>query len=130
MLGTRAPRVFEPDELAVMQAFASQAGLALARAASSVALADALERERLVSRISLEVRSRHDLDELLGVTVAETAAAIGGTRCFIRLGEPGTPMDVVAEWNAPGVAPLANAVPPARGQPGDARAGRRSRSPT
>ena len=109
VLGTRAPRVFEPDELAVMQAFASQAGLALARAASSVALTDALERERLVSRISLEVRSRHDLDELLGVTVAETAAAIGGTRCFIRLGEPGTPMDVVAEWNAPGVAPLANA---------------------
>ena len=61
-----------------MQAFASQAGLALARAASSVALTDALERERLVSRISLEVRSQHDLDELLGVTVAETAGAIGG----------------------------------------------------
>ncbi len=109
LLGTRATRIFEQAELGVMQAFASQAGLALARAASSVGLTDALERERLVSRISLEVRSRHDLDELLGVTVAETAGAVGATRCFIRLGENGSQMAIVAEWDAPDVAPLRDA---------------------
>jgi two-component system phosphate regulon sensor histidine kinase PhoR len=109
VLGTRAPRSFEASELAVMQDFASQAGLALARATASVALADALERERLVSRISLEVRSRHDLEDLLGVTVAETASAIDAIRCFIRLGETASQMEVVAEWDAPGVSPLGEA---------------------
>ena len=108
VLGTRELRVFETDELAAMQAFASRAGPALARAASAVELGAALERERLISRISREVRSRHDLDELLRVTVEETARAIGGTRCFIRLGELGAAMTVV-EWDAPDAAPLGNA---------------------
>ena len=109
VLATRKPRVFDADELSVMQAFASQAGLALARAASAVALGDALEHERLVARISLDVRSRHDLDELLRVTVEETAKAIGGIRCFICLGEPGGEMPVVAEWHDADVPPIGDA---------------------
>ena len=64
---TREPRAFGGEELSLMQAFASEAGMALARAASALALAEALERERLVARISLEVRSRVALDELLTV---------------------------------------------------------------
>ena len=109
VLATRTPRVFDAEELSVMQAFASQAGLALARAASAVALGDALERERLVARISLEVRSRHDLDELLRVTVEETASAIGGISCFVRLGETGGNMPVVAEWHTADVPPIGDA---------------------
>ena len=37
------------------------------------------------------------------VAVEETAKAIGVTRSFVRLGELGEPMPVLAEWNAPGV---------------------------
>jgi len=102
----RRPRVFGDDELAQMQALAAEAGLALARTRASAALAEALERERLIAHISREVRSLRDLDELLRVAVEETAKAIRADRCFIRLGEPGEPTPVVAEWVAAGVAPL------------------------
>ncbi len=90
----RRPRLFEDDELAQMQALVAEAGLALARTRASAALAEALERERLIAHISREVRSLRDLDELLRVAVEETAKGIRADRCFIRLGEPGeqTPM--------------------------------------
>ena len=52
------------------------------------------------------MRSLRDLEELLWVAVEETAKAIRADRCFIRLGEPGEPMPMVAEWLAAGVAPL------------------------
>ena len=61
----RRPRLFADDELAQMQTLAAEAGLALARTRASAALADALERERLIAYISRAVRSRRDLDELL-----------------------------------------------------------------
>ncbi|MBA2461708.1 MAG: GAF domain-containing protein, partial [Actinobacteria bacterium] len=109
VLATRKPRVFDAQELSAMQAFASQAGLALDRAASTAALGAALERERLVARIALEVRTRHELEDVLQVAVEETGGAIGGARCFIRLGKPGAEMPVVAEWDAAGVAPIGDA---------------------
>ena len=85
----RRPRLFGDDELAQMQTLAAEAGLALARTRASAALAEALERERLIAHISREVRSLRDLDELLRVAVEETAKGIRADRCFIRLGEPG-----------------------------------------
>ena len=100
---TRERRLFDERELALMQTLAAEAGLALERTRSRRALADALERERLIARISLALRSRRDLDELLQVAVEETARAANVDRCFIRLGEPGEPMPVLAEWDAPGV---------------------------
>jgi len=103
---TREPRSFGGEELSLMQAFASEAGMALSRAASAVALAEALERERLVARISLEVRSRVALDDLLNVACSESAHAIGCSRCFIRLAEPGQPAQMLAQWVAPGADPL------------------------
>jgi PAS domain S-box-containing protein len=103
---TRQPRAFGGEELSLMQAFASEAGMALSRAASAVALAEALERERLVARISLEVRSRVALDELLTVACEESARAIGCSRCFIRLAEPGQRAQMLAQWVAEGVDPL------------------------
>jgi GAF domain-containing protein len=105
----RRPRLFELDELALMETLASEAGLALERTRSADAVADALERERLIARISRAVRSRRDLDELLNVAVQETAKAAHVERCFIRLGEPGEPTPVLAEWAAPGLPALVEA---------------------
>jgi PAS domain S-box-containing protein len=105
----RRPRLFDLDELALMETLASEAGLALERTRSADSVADALERERLIARISRAVRSRRDLDELLQVAVHETANAAHVERCFIRLGEPGVPTPVLAEWAAPGLPPLEDA---------------------
>ncbi|MBA2439194.1 MAG: GAF domain-containing protein [Thermoleophilaceae bacterium] len=89
-----------------MQTLAAGAGLALARTRASAALAEALERERLIAHISREVRSIRDLDELVRIAVEETVKAIRVDRCFIRLGEPGEQNPVVAEWVTAGVAPV------------------------
>jgi PAS domain S-box-containing protein len=105
----RQLRVFLDEELALMQTLAAEAGLALARAQSAAALADALERERLITRISQEVRSRRDLDELLQVAVELTAKAARVDRCFIRLGGPGEPAPILAEWGVEGVEALGDA---------------------
>jgi PAS domain S-box-containing protein len=104
---TREPRVFLDEELALMQTLAAEAGLALGRAQSAAALRRALDRERLITRISQEVRSRRDLDELLRVAVEEAATAARVDRCYIRLGGPDEPKPVLAEWGANAV-PLAN----------------------
>ena len=71
----------------------------------------ALERERLIAEIGRRVRSELDLDTVLRVAVEETAKAIGVTRSFVRLGELGEPMPVLAEWNAPGVDPVGDVAP-------------------
>jgi len=104
--GVRRARLFADDELALMQAYASEAGLAIERTRATRALADALERERLVSRISLELRSRSDVEDVLRSAAEETARAVGAMRCFVRLGEPGGSTQVAAEWVAEGVSPL------------------------
>ena len=105
----RRPRLFDLDELVLMETLASEAGLALERSRAAHAVADALERERLIVRISRAVRSRRDLDELLQVAVQETANATHVERCFIRLGEHGEPTPVLREWAVPGIGPLGDA---------------------
>ena len=108
---TEEPRHFSSDDLALLQTLAAEAGLALERARSADQLAGALERERLVAEIGRKVRSEVDLDAVLRVAVEETGRAVGVERCFIRLGEMGEPMPVLAEWDAPGVQPLGGAAP-------------------
>ena len=103
---TKAPRVFTGDELSLLQALAAEAALALDRASSADALADALQRERLVASIGRKVRSELDLDDVLRVAVEATGSATGVSRCFLRLGEPSEPMPIAAEWTAPGFAPI------------------------
>ena len=103
---TTAPRVFVGDELSLLQALAAEAALALDRARSADALADALERERLVASIGRKVRSELDLDDVLRVAVESIGVATGVGRCFLRLGEPSEPMPIAAQWTAPGVAPI------------------------
>jgi PAS domain S-box-containing protein len=103
---TKAPRVFTGDELSLLQALAAEAALALDRASSADALADALQRERLVASIGRKVRSELGLDDVLRVAVEATGSATGVSRCFLRLGEPSEPMPIAAEWAAPGFTPI------------------------
>ena len=103
---TKAPRVFTGDELSLLQALAAEGALALDRASSADALADALQRERLVASIGRKVRSELDLDDVLRVAVEATGVATGVGRCFLRLGEPSKPMPIAAQWTAPGLAPI------------------------
>jgi PAS domain S-box-containing protein len=104
-------RHFGSDDVALLQTIAAEGALALERARSAEELAGALERERLVAEIGRKVRSEVDLDAVLRVAVEEIGRAIGGARCFIRLGEAGEPMPILAEWDAPGVAPIENLGP-------------------
>jgi len=103
---TQAPRAFTGDELSLIQALAAEAALAFDRARSTDALADALERERLIASIGRKVRSELDLDDVLKVAVESTGSATGVSRCFLRLGEPSNPMPIAAEWTAPGFTPI------------------------
>ena len=104
-------RSFTTAELDVVQGLASETALALGRTRSNEALRKALERERLIAEIGRRVRSELDLDTVLRVAVEETARAVGVTRSFVRLGELGEPMPVLAEWNAPGLDSVGDAAP-------------------
>jgi PAS domain S-box-containing protein len=103
---TQAPKAFSGDELSLLQALAAEAALALDRTRSADALAEALERERLVASIGRKVRSELDLDAVLRVAVEETGAAIGVDRCFLRLGERESAMPMAAEWHAQDLGPI------------------------
>src|SRR6266540_1094771 len=106
VIATSEPKIFTSEELALIQALAAEAALALERTRSADALAEALERERLVASIGRKVRSELDLEAVLRVAVEETGKAAGVTRCFIRLGELGGPMPIRAEWDAEGFVPI------------------------
>ena len=99
-------RLFSVSELELVQGLANEAALALGRTRSGEALRLALDRERLVAEIARKVRSELDVDAVLRIAVEETANAIGLSRCFIRMGEPGQPMPIQAEWDAPGTEPI------------------------
>src|SRR5947207_7922512 len=58
---------FTPAELALLQALAAEAGLALERSRSEAALGDALERERILAEIGRQVRSDLDVHAVLSV---------------------------------------------------------------
>jgi PAS domain S-box-containing protein len=103
---TGESRLFAKDEVALLQALAAEAGLALERARSVSALQVALDRQQLVASVSRRVRSELDLETVLKVAVEETGKAADVSRCFIRLGEPGGRMPIRAEWDAKGFAPI------------------------
>src|SRR5919108_662442 len=108
---TSGRRAFTPDEVARLEALAGEASLALEKTRSAAQLEEALERERLVVAIGQRVRSEHDVEALLRVAVEEVGKATNVVRCFIRLGEPGEPTPVRAEWDAPGIDPLTDGEP-------------------
>ncbi len=100
------PRLFSTVDLEVMQDLANETALALGRMHSDEALKAALERERVVGDIARKVRSEIDLEKVLRIAVEEVAEAVGVSRCFIRLGELGEPMPILAEWDAPSAEPI------------------------
>ena len=104
-------RDFPPPEIARLEALAGEAALALEKARSAAELEEALERERLVAAIGRRVRSEQDVDSLLRVAVEEVGKATNVARCFIRLGEPGEPTPIRAEWDAPNVDAIGAAAP-------------------
>ena len=99
-------RVFSSDDLTVLQALASEATIALERTRSTLALGEALERERLVMSIGRRLRTELDAGEALRSAVEHAGRALGAARCFVRLVQTnGT--HVVAQWTAKGVVPIA-----------------------
>jgi PAS domain S-box-containing protein len=107
-VGTTKPHVFGAEEIARAQELCDEAALALERLRSAGALAEALDRERLVARISLRLRSELDLERLLETATEETAAALSADRCFVRL-EDGGGRPILREWRRAELEPAASA---------------------
>jgi PAS domain S-box-containing protein len=103
---TEERRAFSSDELRLMQALAGEAAIALDRTRSAIELDRALARERLVGKISRRVRSVHDLEAITRVAVTETGLALDASRCFIRVADPGEPLQMRAEWCLDELEPL------------------------
>src|SRR4051812_17522396 len=108
VVASEQQRAFTAEELALLQALAAEAALALARVRTATALEEALAREQLVARIGRRVRSELDLDAVLRTAAEELGRAIGVSRAFVRLGGFGEAR-AVAEWEAPGVEPVGSA---------------------
>src|SRR5580765_135187 len=89
-----------------MQTLASEAAIALERTRTSIELAEALERERLLATISRRLRTEFDLDAAVVAAVEETGRALGAARCFIRLEAEDGSLPVAAMWTAPDAKPL------------------------
>ena len=104
-------RNFPPDEIARLEALAGEAALALERTRSAAQLEEALRRERLVAEIARRVRSEHDVEAVLRVAVEEVGKATDVMRCFIRLGDPGSPTQIRAEWDGQSAPPIGAAAP-------------------
>jgi PAS domain S-box-containing protein len=105
---TSGPRTFTTDEVALLQAFAGDAALALARTRSATSLGEALSRERMVARISAQVRSELDTDRVLRVAVEETVRILGVDRCFVRLADSD---ELAAQWNVSELEPIQKPAP-------------------
>ena len=103
---TREFRSFRPEQLSLLRMLAAEGALALQRIDSLNALERGLERERLVAEISRRVRAEPDIDRLIDAALAETAKALGVTRCFIRLGGPDSAAPLRAEWRREGIDPI------------------------
>jgi PAS domain S-box-containing protein len=104
-------RNFPPHEIARLEALAGETALALEKTRSAAQLEDALRRERLVAEIARRVRSEHDVEAVLRVAVEEVGKATDVMRCFIRLGAPGSPTPIRAEWDAGSAPPVGAAAP-------------------
>ena len=97
---------FSREEMTLLQELGAESALALERVRSAFELQAALERERLVARITQRMRSALDVDALLAVAVNEVGEALGGNRCFVRLGERVEELTIVSEWLSAGTAPV------------------------
>jgi PAS domain S-box-containing protein len=106
---TEEQRTFSSDEVTLMQTLASEATVAFERTRSTLALAEALDRERLVMSIGRRLRTELDLRAALLTAVAEAGRALGACRCFVHLDDGGD-RPIVAEWVDDGVSTIADAL--------------------
>src|SRR5262249_52553700 len=111
VLGSIAERrLFTAEELALLQSLGNETALALDRLRSSSALAEALERERVIARIASRFRTQLDLESIIRIAVEETARALGAQRGIVRLGID-TFAPVAVEWHAPDLDEVAEKAP-------------------
>ncbi|MGH3063047.1 MAG: GAF domain-containing protein, partial [Gaiellaceae bacterium] len=108
---TSRRRNFPPQEIARLEALAGETALAMEKTRSAAQLEEALGRERLVAEIARRVRSEHDVEAVLRIAVEEVGKATDVSRCFVRLGEPGAPTPIRAEWAIPSAPPIGDAAP-------------------
>jgi PAS domain S-box-containing protein len=94
-------RVFTNEDLAVMQTLASEAAVALERLRTSLALEEALTRERLLASIARRLRSELDVSAALAGAAEEMGRALDASRCVVRIGELPDGLRTEAEWHAP-----------------------------
>jgi PAS domain S-box-containing protein len=73
---TDIKRTFAADELAVLQALASEAALALERLRSEAALSDALAREQMTAQVVRRIRAQLDPGAVLDVAREDLARAL------------------------------------------------------
>ncbi len=76
LASTGLKRAFTRDELSLLQALASEAGLALERLRAVAASEDALARERAAADVSRRVRAELDPDDVVHVAVEELRKAL------------------------------------------------------
>ena len=105
------PRVFSTEDLAVMQTLASEAAVVLEQLRTSLALEEALLRERLLASIARRLRSELDLPAALAGAAESTARALDASRCLVRIGELPDQSHVGAEWHEAGLEPFGEETP-------------------
>ncbi|HJU36033.1 MAG TPA: GAF domain-containing protein [Gaiellaceae bacterium] len=105
------PRVFSTEDLAVMQTLASEAAVALERLRTSLALEEALTRERLLASIARQLRSELDLSAALAGAAEAVAHALGASRCLVHIGDAPVRSSVGAEWHEPQREPFGESTP-------------------
>jgi hypothetical protein len=83
---TGEKRAFSSEEVALLQAIAGEAALALERLRSAAALSDALEREKRIGEIVRRVRAELDPDEVVRVARDELRRTLRADDVEISLG--------------------------------------------
>jgi PAS domain S-box-containing protein len=115
---TTEKRAFRNEELALLQAFASEAGLALERLHAAVALADALGREQSVTEVTRRVHAQTDPDDVVRVALEALRRALRveeRDEVAIRAGDAeGVPIEV--HGKRVGVLAIARATPLSPGE--------------
>jgi PAS domain S-box-containing protein len=92
-------RAFTQDELALLQALASEAGLALERLRAVAALGGALARERSVADMTRRIRAQLDPDEVVRIALEELGTVLGlrADQLAVREEGEGVPVEVKGE---------------------------------
>jgi PAS domain S-box-containing protein len=104
-------RVFSNEDLAVMQTLASEAAVALERLRTSLALEEALNRERLLASIARRLRSELDLTAALAGAAEEMGRALEASLCLVRIGELPDGLRTGAEWHVQSLEPVGEDMP-------------------